>query len=40
MNKKQFSSTQIASILKEFVNSKITEEVTHDHGVNKAPLHK
>lgn len=40
MKKSQFSSNQIASILKEFDNGKTAEEITRDHGVSKASLYK
>lgn len=40
MKKSQFSSNQIASILKEFDNGKTAEEITRDHGVSKAALYK
>ncbi len=40
MKKSQFSPTQIVGILKEFDNNKSDEEITRDHGVNKASLYK
>lgn len=40
MKKSQFSSTQIAGILKEFEQGKSLEEITRDHGVSKATLYK
>jgi putative transposase len=40
MKKSQFSSNQIANILKEFDNGKTAEEITRDHGVSKAALYK
>jgi len=40
MKKSQFSSTQIASILKEFDNGKTAEEINREHGVSKASLYK
>ena len=40
MKKSKFTTTQIASILKEFDNGKTAEEITRDHGVSKASLYK
>jgi len=40
MKKSKFTTTQIASILKEFDNGKSAEEITRDHGVSKASLYK
>lgn len=40
MKKSQFSSTQIAGILKEFDGGKTAEEITREHGVSKATLYK
>ena len=40
MKKSKFTTTQIASILKEFDNGKAAEEITRDHGVSKASLYK
>ena len=40
MKKSKFTTTQIASILKEFDNGKTSEEITRDHGVSKASLYK
>ncbi len=40
MKKSKFTTTQIASILKEFDNGKTAEEITRDHGVSKAALYK
>jgi len=40
MKKSQFSSTQIAGILKEFDNGKTAEEINREHGVSKASLYK
>lgn len=40
MKKSKFTTTQIASILKEFDNGKSAEEINRDHGVSKASLYK
>jgi putative transposase len=40
MKKSKFTTTQIASILKEFDNGKTAEEITRDYGVSKASLYK
>ncbi len=40
MKKSKFTTTQIASILKEFDNGKTADEITRDHGVSKAALYK
>ena len=40
MKKSKFTTTQIASILKEFDNGKSAEEITREHGVSKASLYK
>jgi putative transposase len=40
MKKSKFTTTQIASILKEFDNGKTSEEITREHGVSKASLYK
>lgn len=40
MKKSKFTTTQIASILKEFDNGKSSEEINREHGVSKASLYK
>lgn len=40
MKKSQFSSTQIASILKEFDGGKSAQEINREYGVSKASLYK
>jgi putative transposase len=40
MKKSQFSSTQIAGILKEFDNGKSAEEINREYGVSKAALYR
>jgi putative transposase len=40
MKNSRFTSTQIASILKEFDLGKSVEEITRDHGVSRATFYK
>ena len=40
MKKKRFTPRQIASILKEYDQGKIVEELTHKHGVSRASFYK
>lgn len=40
MKKSRFSSTQIASILKEFDLGKDVETISREHGVSKATFYK
>jgi putative transposase len=39
MKKKQFSSTQISSILKEFDNGRSIEELVRSYGISRATLY-
>lgn len=40
MKKSQFSTTQIANMLKEVDNGKTAEQINREHGVSKASLYK